>query len=550
MEVLEITNALIARGYFRSEIPPVITSVKFAEWCYASAGILPELLGDIAENNKDNKKPPKRRPEQYSAAEYGFRRRNMLIPNPINQLALARVIAKHWQEIEGHYEKSGISKSKQRILPQDTSSCWATRITRHTELEGERMLAMAGHSHILQTDIGRFFPSVYTHSIPWAIDGKDKIKADIENKTGRWSDRLDRRLRQCNDGQTSGIPIGPVTSHIVAEVLMSSIDERLQKEMGERLKGGYRHVDDYFLCFDSEEDAQAALAAIQQAAAEYELSVNAEKTKIIKSADYMGDSWQIQLVKMASQMKKNRRLDFNFFLLPSRKEAEVREWLLQFAARTFALAKKHPNKSVMKYALKMLWKLPKDGVRLKGRNWDIYQSILVHIMTSHPYTTDMVAQILRKCQKRGYLGGESKGKLSDAVSALIRRHAPLEHHSEVAWALWLAKVVGLDIANEAAKCLPKVNSGVCALLALDNMQNGRIKLDENDTAPWRKHLSPGGLKDRFWLLAYEAPDCLGDKSYIDDDEFFAELKAREVRFYDESKNDAVKDDAIFDSWLY
>ena len=575
-EKLDITNSLIARGYFRMEIPPVITSATFAKWCYASADHLPDLLNSIAKNDKKNKLP-KRRPEQYSAAEYGFRRRNMLIPNPIDQLALVRVIAENWQNIRRHYEKSGISKSKPYILTRDDSPRWATKRTSHKELESERLLAMAGHSHILKTDIGRFFPSVYTHSIAWAIHSKTEAKKRQHDMT-LWGNALDQALCRCNEGQTSGIAIGPATSHIVAEILMSSIDEKIQEKMNEmngRLKG-YRHVDDYFLCFDSEENAEAALAEIQQAAAEYELSVNAEKTKIMKSEDYMGDSWQIQLTMMDAQIKARMAnimltkfasaaltaagddsrkafpkisLILLRHMLPKTTEAKeyrVKEWLMQFAARAFALAKKYPNESVMKYALEILRKLPTNSVNFgddfNEETWEVYQSILIRIMTAYPYTTDKVAQIFRIYRRRCLQNDTNKRKLSNAVSALIKQHAPLEHHSEVAWALWLAKVVGLTSEDDAAKFLPKVNSSICALLTLDNMKNEVINEEVIDTSPWLDHLSAKGLMGRFWLLAYEAPDWLGDKSYIDDNKFFAKLKEQEVRFYDDGKDNAESDE--------
>ena len=38
------------------------------------------------------------------------------------------------------------------------------------------------------------------------------------------------------DGQSVGIPIGPETSHILAEIVLSAVDARFQEAMGSHFK--------------------------------------------------------------------------------------------------------------------------------------------------------------------------------------------------------------------------------------------------------------------------------------------------------------------------
>ena len=77
---------------------------------------------------------------------------------------------------------------------------------------------------LVKTDISRFYPSIYTHSIPWAAYGKERVKAGLDFYKGSFADRLDLLVRSCNRNQTIRLPIGPETSRIIAEIISSRID--------------------------------------------------------------------------------------------------------------------------------------------------------------------------------------------------------------------------------------------------------------------------------------------------------------------------------------
>jgi Nitrite/Sulfite reductase ferredoxin-like half domain len=85
-----------------------------------------------------------------------------------------------------------------------------------------------------QTDIANFYPSIYTHSIPWALLGKQKCKAEINTPLfkGHYANKLDIFTRNMQDRQTIGIPIGPETSRILAEIISVAIDIKLQADLG------------------------------------------------------------------------------------------------------------------------------------------------------------------------------------------------------------------------------------------------------------------------------------------------------------------------------
>jgi hypothetical protein len=65
---------------------------------------------------------------------------------------------------------------------------------------------------MLQLDISKCFQSMYTHSITWAIRGKQFAK---DNRAASYfEDDFDRLMRSSNWGETNGIVVGPEVSRI------------------------------------------------------------------------------------------------------------------------------------------------------------------------------------------------------------------------------------------------------------------------------------------------------------------------------------------------
>ena len=96
-----------------------------------------------------------------------------------------------------------------------------------------------------------FFPTIYTHTIPWALHTKPVAKAN--KGKGKKSPQLlgnllDIRCMSLQDGQTIGLPIGPDTSHILAELIRVAIDLELHSQLSS-WPPGFRYVDDFFLFF-------------------------------------------------------------------------------------------------------------------------------------------------------------------------------------------------------------------------------------------------------------------------------------------------------------
>lgn len=147
--------------------------------------------------------------------------------------------------------------------------------------EGDLVSESGAYSHLLKADITAFYDSIYTHAISWAIHGKPVAK----KKRGNFSllgNRLDKLAQCSNDSQTNGLPIGPVTSDILSELVLSSLDETVSKKLN-TLKIDYRaarYKDDYRFLTHSHGDAMKIKKILTEVLQEYGMNINQGKTTI------------------------------------------------------------------------------------------------------------------------------------------------------------------------------------------------------------------------------------------------------------------------------
>jgi len=173
------------------------------------------------------------------------------------------------------------------------------------------------HSHIVKADIKNFYPSIYTHSLAWAIHGKKKIKEENHRNNRRdlgfIGNRLDKLFQMANDGCTNGLPIGPVVSDIAAEIIASAVDCIFTSEVKRNNISCevVRFKDDYRILVSSEQDARKLIKILQVALKEYNLELSDEKTTIASLPDGLFRPWvsRYHLV----HPKKKQRLSWKQF---------------------------------------------------------------------------------------------------------------------------------------------------------------------------------------------------------------------------------------------
>lgn len=496
---MDRTEVLLSKGYFPSQLPPAFMTDQLA----AHVSALQVLWGISAAGAK----APACKPELFSVARAGHQRRLTSIPNPVPQTFLATFVARHWADFLRHYRKSRLSASHPRFLRAGGRAACIPTMQR---LHERKILESAGFRYMLRTDVSRFFPTVYTHSVPWALHTKSVSKRNRKITAKYFGNLIDQALRQGQDEQTMGLPIGPDTSHVIAEAISTAVDLLLKNSL-KSWPAGFRYVDDYFLFFPTLAEAEAALAALSRALKEFELQINFEKTHIGPVSEIVDDYWTHQLRSFEiDKGSRKQRADIHHFYELAKD-----------------LATKNADENVMTYALKRA-----SSVLIKPDNWEAFEAHVCHIASSHPNTLQTISQILATYKFHGYK--LNLRRIQRTLNALIIEHAALGHHSEVAWCLWMCKELGVKLEPAGAELVAAMQSSVCALLLMDLAVTGKL-----DKAPkesfWRSIDGPDSLREELWLMCYEA-GIRGwggfSNAHVLANPHFAELHARGVHFYE------------------
>jgi len=506
-----MTNAisLLKAGYFPRELPPPFSTLSYATLFERKKASFPNVFDKTVKPAVTSSACP------HNLARAGSLRRRLSIPNPINYLQLAVQIESDWTSLHAHFTKSKLSLST-----PDLANAGARAVGRRhnlDELPTFRAKLRASSRYILSSDISSFYPTIYTHAVPWALSGKAASKK-AKTSPSLLGNELDRLVRNGQDGQTIGIPIGPDTSLVLAETLLAAVDEAL-------LKGGpvngFRYMDDFEFGFRTQAEAEQFLARLQSAVHEVELQLNPRKTAISPLPEPVEPPWVSEL---------------RTFLFRAGSKSQHYD-LIRYFNRAFEHRNQTPEQPVLKYAVSRL-----NATSVDSANWPIFQHLLLQSVSSEPGSLPFVIEQFKFYGDAGY--PLDIPTLTAALSGVIAIHAPLGHGSEVAWAMWGALLFGLKIDPTAVAALGSMEDSVVALLSLD--ANSQGLLGAGFVSPlWTSLMTSEELVDEQWLLAYEAnvqgwlPGA-GGKDNVSLVPSFSFLKAEGVRFYDPSVRASYK----------
>jgi hypothetical protein len=228
-----------------------------------------DLLKTIGYNKSILESEPKiSRPTKTSIPKGGGFRRSITVPNPKQYAMLAKFLVDHSNEIGRFFNISKISMSKP-LAKVDGSRAISNEYN-FEQVMHEQIAKGYSSRCLLKADISKFYNTIYTHSIPWAIHTKAAAKNDRSDTL--WGNELDRLVRNMQDGQTLGIPIGPDTSRVISEIIGVALDRSIQAS--EPDINGIRFIDDFFLFTDTPYEAESLDLKINRALSEFELTVN------------------------------------------------------------------------------------------------------------------------------------------------------------------------------------------------------------------------------------------------------------------------------------
>lgn len=155
-------------------------------------------------------------------------------------------------------------------------------------------------SVVVQTDVSSFYEHIYHHRLENCI--KDLFPDELTIAV-----QMARFLSKLASGRSFGLPVGGQCARILAEVMMSPIDQSLN-DAG---LVWHRYVDDFTLICKAQQDAYKALSVLSHTLADYGLSLNRTKTTIL-SAKHYRDYVDVQFGNSDDQSIALREIDLHF----------------------------------------------------------------------------------------------------------------------------------------------------------------------------------------------------------------------------------------------
>lgn len=242
---------------------------------------------------------------------------------------------------------------------------------------------------LMNTDITDCYSSIYTHSIPWALHGKDVIKNDIANptkpKTYFLGTDIDITIQSMQFSQTNGIPQGSALMDFIAEIIIGYSDEQLSlkiekynNEADNKINDYHilRYRDDYRIFATNQETLIKIAKLLTETLFELNFKLNSQKTFITENI--VRDVIKPDKLYWNEAKQGEKTLQKHLFLIHS-------------------LAEKHPNSGSLTTALTKFLEERVYPIKLfKEENSKILVSILVDIAYKNPRTYPVITAILSK----------------------------------------------------------------------------------------------------------------------------------------------------------
>lgn len=228
-------------------------------------------------------------------AQYSYRPFQMINPFLYYLLVKAMTNRSSWKEIKDRFAALHVDNIEVASIPKvkgkaDKSHSSANVISWWEYVEQRSLELAVSYRYMFVTDITNCYSSIYTHTVAWALMGKESAKQKRQ-KPGLLGNTIDNYLQGMQYGQTNGIPQGSVLSDFIAEIVLAYAD----KELDEKLKTlgilDYkiiRYRDDYRIYSNSKEEIEKIAFHLQDVLSSLNFQLNARKTSLTE--DVVGES--------------------------------------------------------------------------------------------------------------------------------------------------------------------------------------------------------------------------------------------------------------------
>ena len=319
------------------------------------------------------------------------------------------------------------------MKPQETEKADALQVMQWWhEVELQSIELALDYEYMIHSDVIDCYPSIYTHSIPWALHGKGKSKKN-RTDTKLIGNVIDKLIQDMRRGQTNGIPQGSVLMDLIAEMVLGYADSMLACKLNEAKQGDYkilRYRDDYRIFTNNPLDGEIILRSLADVMMDLGMKLHPQKTE---ASDQL--IW--------SSMKRDKRS----WICRKQRNKDLRKHLLIIHDHSTV----HPNSGSLVVALTEFRDLL-DKVEKYDQGLPLI-SIAVDIAYRNPRTYPQVSSIVSKCLE--YLGTEEDKK--DVLKKIKNKFSKVANAGFMD--LWLQRICVHDDQVTFEEPLCKLVSG-------------------------------------------------------------------------------------------
>lgn len=469
----ELYEKLLKHGLFCEKLPPIFDMGSFYDYVIKNPNTLTNSKATeyaIYEVTRNNNIP-----------------RIIGIPAPMTYEKLCACIRDNWDKIQTHFQdktkdwKYKISRIHIRQLTHN-NSLFNMNYDRGDIDSGPEKQISLGKEYVAYTDIVQFFPSIYTHSLCWALVGKQHAKT-TKTQRGAWYNQLDENTMNTTYGETHGLLVGPHASNILSEIILCEIDKKLHNNYDY-----VRFIDDYKCYVDSEKDGEEFFLSLNRELRQYGLTLNISKTKIKKFPDVEKDNW-VNNIKQFKTIFKHDMLTEND--------------LKTYFNLVLNLLKTHDNDaSIINYAIKQL---SSYKLSLSAQKFLLDKSIALALL--YPYIVPFLEKdVYEICR---FFSAELKQHLNLLYTTYLEK----DKHDAIAYTLYLATKYHITINKFNLKIIIKHNDCITLLCAYLYCLDHNLTSEIKELKKYARELIKNKEFENYWPFTFEclpASDLKGD----------------------------------------
>lgn len=463
-----VYDSLILNGFFSDKLPPVFACNSFLAFLHKTPqwAINRKTMGAVNFSIINNKQST----------------RTYTIPHPYSYAHLCYTLRTNWKTINEHVHSkwknfcpnvlSAKKLDKENLIFEMT---YPAHINGEGRLKPEELFF--GSKYLADADISNFFPSIYSHSVSWAVAGRENAYT-TRNDNSKWYNKLDAAIRSTNNNESVGLPVGPHTSNIISDIILSCIDSNLND-------AGYkfiRYIDDYKCYAPTKDVAELFIADLTSELSKFKLSLNRRKTKIHQQPMPLSPAWKTILAAHQFRESTDGVAEFN---------DSSSNKIINFLDTAVSLYKEEEDPAILRYAIRRLARS-----NFTDSAFSTFENYTLQLIFLYPHISNCLIDIYRS---RIFLCSDTHKNMHSALDSA------LQSKSYGAASFIMYTITSNYCTGEISKSTISniLASNDCILILMLTIYMTNIKSSIDEIYDFTNHIMTSGRTDEFWILIYE-----------------------------------------------